>query len=92
MFCLFCAEIRRRLEELGRKPAEKDNSTEELLRELREQEERNQRLLDELRRQLAEARRPVNVMYVFAQVVFVFFSLSLLVLGHFISLTVCNCD
>lgn len=59
---LIDAEIRRRLEELGRRPVKEDNSTEELLRELREQEARNQRLLDELKAQLMEARRPVNIM------------------------------
>ena len=74
----FFPEIRRRLEELGRRPQEKDNSTEELLRELREQEARNQRLLDELRRQLAEARRPINVMYVPLHLHLLFFSSELL--------------
>lgn len=57
----FSIEIRRRLEELGRRPPREDHSTEELLRELKEQEARNQRLLDELKQQLLEARRSVNI-------------------------------
>ncbi|XP_046327915.2 uncharacterized protein LOC124111997 isoform X2 [Haliotis rufescens] len=54
-------EIRRRLEELGRKPVREEDPSNSLLDELREQELRNQRLLEELRRQLAEARQPINI-------------------------------
>ena len=58
------SDILRRLQELSQKPAEKHNSTEKVLKELKEQEDRHRKMLDELRQQVAEARQPVNVMYV----------------------------
>ncbi|KAH9523457.1 hypothetical protein Btru_040057 [Bulinus truncatus] len=46
-------EIRRRLEELGRRPIKDDDSMNALLQELKDQEARNQKMLEELRRLMA---------------------------------------
>ncbi|CAL1538632.1 unnamed protein product [Lymnaea stagnalis] len=46
-------EIRRRLEDLGRRPIKDDDSMNALLQELKDQEARNQKMLEELRRLMA---------------------------------------
>ncbi|XP_013082308.1 uncharacterized protein LOC106067643 isoform X1 [Biomphalaria glabrata] len=46
-------EIRRRLEELGRRPIKDDDTMNALLQELKDQEARNQKMLEELRRLMA---------------------------------------
>ena len=62
MYYIFFKDIRRRLEQLGKKGPNTDNSA-DLLAELRAQEERNQRALNDLRRQLFEmGHKRVNVM------------------------------
>ncbi|XP_059161001.1 coiled-coil domain-containing protein 17-like isoform X2 [Physella acuta] len=54
-------EIRRRLDDLGRRPIKDDDSMNALLQELKDQEARNQKMLEELRRLMATQHYPVAV-------------------------------